>query len=430
MTNEFGYIDDKPFKICNTDKQTFTTISTDDDGIEFKISGVNPVSIFDLEKIPKAIYAVDSKLTAITALRINPTSTSFSAISTSKLRSDLYFVKQGVKGEEDIKHFTANTKIKELHYYNDSIDRIFYNDAYKSEYKLNKNNTLKYIKISGKSKKSEKIGEINLKENTIELFVNKDFSVNYQYENNRKIILTNNTHLIIKYKKGVTFEEVYNTIMLLDTTIYLMTFLKRRHKNVLVKDFKKNKYVCNDWKRENTEKKIKDRRFLICDVKDSKNNFINILKNIYVINDKNKNALFPFLEFDTKQFSLEIKFLEYYKAIEYIKYQENIRNGKGKNKLFMGDIIKNNTSLKNRFFKTQSEDEIEEEIRELRNYFSHEGYYIDKLPIKEGGRVKREKIVNRKWLNDVFEFTRICAYIEIYKLCEIDVSWEDIINNF
>ena len=33
MKNEFGYIDDRPFKECNTDKQIFSTITIDDEGL-------------------------------------------------------------------------------------------------------------------------------------------------------------------------------------------------------------------------------------------------------------------------------------------------------------------------------------------------------------------------------------------------------------
>ena len=95
MKNEFWYIDDRPFKECNTDKQIFSTITIDDEGLEFKINGVSKFGLFDYEEMPEVIYAVDNKLTAITALRINITNSNFSAISSSIIKSDLYFIKQG-----------------------------------------------------------------------------------------------------------------------------------------------------------------------------------------------------------------------------------------------------------------------------------------------------------------------------------------------
>ena len=36
MRNEWGYIDNKPFKEYNSDKQRYVIINIDDEGIEFK----------------------------------------------------------------------------------------------------------------------------------------------------------------------------------------------------------------------------------------------------------------------------------------------------------------------------------------------------------------------------------------------------------
>ena len=431
MQNEFGYIDDKPFKKCNTKKQSFSIISSDEDGLEFKINDISRFSFFDTEKKIKAIYAVDSKLTAITALRINPISYNFSAISSSVLKSDLFFLKQGtLENDEDIRHFTTQTKIREFDYYNDSIRRIFINNSIDSKYKLT-GNSLKYIKISGRTTKNEKIGELNTNDgNTIEIFLCKDFIYNHQYKGNEKIVIENNSHLILKLKKGILFDEAYKYILLLDSVIYLMTFLKRRHKRLMIKDFMKNKYLCRDMRVDFEERKVNDRNYLICDRKDSKDTFMNLFHNLYSINDDSKNALFPFLEFDTKQSSLEIKFLEYYKALDYIKLKENLMKGKGRNPNFLTEVLKENKSLKEKFFGTQDEKDIEEEIRSLRNYYSHTGYYIDnmQLPIPTD-KPKRYKLINSKWLYDVLDFVKVSAYIEIYKLCGIAVDWNSIIYN-
>ena len=238
MKNEFGYIDDKPFKECDTDKQIFSTITIDDEGLEFKVNGINKFSLFDIEKMPKAIYAVDNKLTAITALRMNITNSNLTAISSSILKSDLYFIKQGLLEEgEKIKHFTTQTKIREICYYNDSIRRIFINDSIESKYKLI-GNSLKYIKISGKKTKNDKIGELIVDNgNVLEVFLSKGFIHNHQYSGNEQIVIKDNSHFILKFKKGILFDEAYKYILLLDSIIYLMTFLKRRHKRLIIKDF-------------------------------------------------------------------------------------------------------------------------------------------------------------------------------------------------
>ena len=429
MKNEFGYIDDRPFKECNTDKQIFSTITIDDEGLEFKINGVSKFGLFDYEEMPEVIYAVDNKLTAITALRINITNSNFSAISSSIIKSDLYFIKQGfLKENEQINHFKMQNKIRELCYYNNSIRRIFFNDSIESKYKL-KDNSLQYIKINGKKKKEEKIGELTTNNgNIIQIFLNKDFIYRHQYSGCEERIIKDNSHIVLKFKNGIVFDEAYKYVLLLDSVIYLMTFLKRRHKNLLIKDFKKNSYLCRDMKIDVEDRKVKDRNFLICDKKNSKEIFINLLSNIYIMNNESKNAIFPFLEFDAKQSSLEIQFLEYYKALEYIRFKENERKGKGKNPIFLIEILKENQALKEHFFGSQDESEIEEEIRSLRNYYSHTGYYIDnlQLPIPTD-HPKRYKTIDTKWLYDVLKFVKVSAYIEIYKLCGLSIDWNKII---
>lgn len=427
MNNEFAYIDDKPFKTCYKSKQIFSTISTDDNGIEFKIDGTKKFSLFDIKDIPNEIYAIDSKLTAITAFRIILESSNLSSISSSILKSDLYFIKQGrIDEDEKIKHFSSKTKIQKIEYYNDSIRRMFRNDCYEEITKYD-NRVFKSVKIIANKKQEELLGKVVTNQNVIGIFLKKDFSYNHQYSGCERIVFKDNSHIILKFKKGIEFDEAYKYILILDSVIYLMTLLDRRHKKIYLNDFSKNKYLCRDMKIDSEERKVRDRNFLVCNRNDCKRNFMSLFENIYKMESEDKNALFPFLEYDIKESSLEIKFLEYYKALEYIKYKENQKQGKGKNKLFLLEILKENSTLKERFFGKQDNNEIEEEIRALRNFYSHTGYYIDKLPIPTDNP-KRYKDIDTKWLYDVLSFIKITAYIEIYKICGIDIEWSKIVN--
>lgn len=429
MKNEFGYIDEKTFKECDTEKQMFSTISIDDEGIEFKTNGINKMSVFDSDKMPKAIYAVNSRLEAITALRLRPESCNFTAISSSVIKSDMYFIKQGTLTEgEKIKHFTTETKIKEIYYYSDSLSKIFLNNSFVSSCKL-KNNTLKSVKIYGKKCNAEKLGDyILLDGNKVEVLLKCDFKYNHQYSGCERVEIKDNSYLKLRFKKGIVFSEAYKFILLLDSVVYLMTFMKRRHKNIIIKDFKKDSYLCIDKRKDSEERKVEWRNFLICERKDAKKEFVNLFKNMYSLNEDAKNAMFPFLEFDSKQTSLEIKFLEYYKALEYIEYKENLKKGKGKNPTFLVQVLKNNHDLKQRFFGNQAEKDIEEEIRSLRNFYSHTGYYLKELPIPTN-KPKRIKVIDTKWLYDVLEYLKVQTYIEFYKICGINADWDKIINN-
>lgn len=188
-------------------------------------------------------------------------------------------------------------------------------------------------------------------------------------------------------------------------------------------------FNCKDKKAQTDETKPKIKEFYLHDQSQIVQVFVNAFDNICRIEKDSKNALFPILNYDDNHHSLEISFLEHYKTLEYIKTEENKAKGKGKCTTFLLNILKDNQSLKNRFFGNQPEQEIEQEIRNLRNYYSHTGFYIDdKLPIEKNYKVIRYKDIDNKWLFNVFEFVKIATYIGIYKKCGIDIKWNEIIN--
>ena len=118
-------------KLVYLSKVQVSLINTDEKGIEFKVTGNNKFSIFDIGKSLKEIYAIDSKFCPITAFRVNIINSKLTAISSSTLKSDLYFYKQGFQEENrKIKHFTSQTKIYKIEYYNDSISRVFGNSSF------------------------------------------------------------------------------------------------------------------------------------------------------------------------------------------------------------------------------------------------------------------------------------------------------------
>lgn len=423
MKNEFGYIDKKPFKIIYGDYQTFSIITIDNGTIEFKFRESGKFSNLNLE----SIYAVDNKFNAITAFDINTINTWFTGISTNTVKFNKYFIESNrLNNNDKINHFTMKTKIRELIYYNNSIGNIFINNSIKTEYKFKKDR-LDYIKVNAKRLKEEKIGEILIAgENKVKIFLKKEYMYSQNHSKKEKNF-KENIYFILRFQKGVLFNEVYKLIKLLDSVVYLMTFLKRRYESIFIKNFKGNTYSFIDKKIQFEKKEIINNSFLICEILESKEAFIKLFNNIYSIYEESKNALFPFLEYDIKQSSVEIDFLEHFKVLEYIKAKENFKKGKGKNPTFLLEILKENKLLKEEYFGNQEESEIEEEIRSLRNHYSHEGYYIDdmKLPIPTD-KPKRYKIVDYKWLDNVLKYIKISAYLELYKLCELTIDLEKI----
>lgn len=231
MDNEFGYIDDKPFEECYKDKQIMSLINTDENEIEFKATGNNKFSIFDIGKSLKEIYAIDSKFCPITAFRVNIINSKLTAISSSTLRSDLYFYKQGFQEENrKIKHFTSQTKIYKIEYYNDSISRVFGNSSFDIDLKrVQKNDkyVLKTVNIKADKKKEQKICNIKIVDNNISVFLKENFEYLHNYRNSERISINDNSCIIVKFQKGINFDKAYKYILLLDSLFYLMTLLKR-----------------------------------------------------------------------------------------------------------------------------------------------------------------------------------------------------------
>ena len=100
MDNEFGYIDNKPFKNCYPDDQIISIINTDENGIQFKINDTEKYDSFEYKERPRELYAIDSRLRPITAFNIKLKRTNYAAISSSILYSDFYV--WGYKGNENL----------------------------------------------------------------------------------------------------------------------------------------------------------------------------------------------------------------------------------------------------------------------------------------------------------------------------------------
>ena len=199
----------------------------------------------------------------------------------------------------------------------------------------------------------------------------------------------------------------------------MMTLLERRHKKLVVHLAEDRNYLWRDRKIEDPDKIVKTNSFLLSYIKDRHSTFLKIFETLYDLEKKTKNVLFPFWEFDRAESSVEISFLEYYRAMEYLI-------GKGDRK-FLLNVLRKYPELKKRFFCDQDIVEIEEEVRSLRNYYSHEGYFIDKLPIPTY-TPKRYRDVTVKWLFDVYHFMVIASYLEIYQLFDIYPKWYDLLN--
>ena len=212
----------------------------------------------------------------------------------------------------------------------------------------------------------------------------------------------------------------------LDSILYLFLYTSGRSKQLTLYDTKKNSYEFYNLKNKDKEKK--QPTFYLDKRENNISNF-NKLFNLFIsINNDNSNSFFPFLHFDRKVVSSEIQFLEYYRVLEYTDTETRKKLHQDKNKKFLIDLLKKYPKIKVIYFKEQKDDEIEEEIRALRNYYSHNGYYIKELPIPTF-KPKRYKTIDAQWLYDVKNFIKAIAYLEVYSLAGITVDENYIITH-
>lgn len=197
MKNEHGYIYNKPFKHCNSDEQVSAIINTDEQGISFnfKYQGkdFNKLKWKNLEEV----YAIDSHFNSITALGLGGSSSNYRNISSDILKYNSYFIQNKKNNEiDEIKHFTKQTEIKEIKYYNESIRDVFVKKPM-IDIRLGTNT----IEVKEAKSTKKKIGKINLLgENEVEIFLKKEFRATHEIMK-EKYSIEANVYFIVSFKK-------------------------------------------------------------------------------------------------------------------------------------------------------------------------------------------------------------------------------------
>lgn len=422
MDNEFGYLDVIPFEEIDEKEQKLAIVNQEDDKLELKVKDVEKFNTFgfyngEFGKLIETgiFYGINSNYQPLTLYRCSINSSSFKSISHSIISSQMYVV--GNQALSPIVHFTDKTKIKKIIYYNDNIKYIFPSKSMIIKRKVNEMN------IEAKKEKEKIISSIDYDGNkiTIKLISSYRHSGNIYNLNIRPI-----SYFEISFKKSVDFNMVLKISNRLDSILYLFLYTSGRSKQLTLYDTKKNSYEFYNLKNKDKEKK--QPTFYLDKRENNISNF-NKLFNLFIsINNDNSNSFFPFLHFDRKVVSSEIQFLEYYRVLEYTDTETRKKLHQDKNKKFLIDLLKKYPKIKVIYFKEQKDDEIEEEIRALRNYYSHNGYYIKELPIPTF-KPKRYKTIDAQWLYDVKNFIKAIAYLEVYSLAGITVDENYIITH-
>ena len=420
MENNFAYIDNKPFDNYSKEKQMFSTFNINDNCISFQIPDYE--KFFILRPNNTEIYAIDHMLRSISAFNIKIHKHLLTPIPNTSISSNYYIY--GIKDlttEENIqmKHFTKQTKIFKLIYYHENLSTIFNSQS------LNINNSnSNFFIMQGKYFQKSGLGKIYFENNTINcsLHTNLDYHPKY-YNEQSKITIQQNNSIVLKFKKGIYLNSAYRLINILDTVIHLMTLTYKSHNKIELKDFRNNKFQFIYKKYNDSTKNQHQSLFTICPQKE----FLNLFQKLLDIEQDSPNILFPFLEYNRNS-SLEISFLEYYRVLEYLNFKNQEKTNKGKNNNFLEKIFNENKELFKSIFDIKESEikDFTEIVRSLRNYYSHEGYYLKTLPVPTK-KPEKHIPIDIIWLKNVYILIKKLSYIEIYKYCNCEISKEDII---
>lgn len=411
MNNEFGYLDLKPFKEIKEDEQKLAIINEKENKLELKVKDVDKFNAFSLYNFDfgkvietKTFYGITSQYKPLTLYRCTINSNTFRAIPQSIISSQMYII--GNNMQTPITHFTNKTRIKKIIYYNDYIKYIFPSKSFTIITSVNK------INIEAKHKEDVIISNVSYKNNVITIKLINSFSYDFNaYDYNIKPT----SYFEISFEKYVNFDTVLKVSNRIDSVIHLFLLTNARSKHITIYGTKKNSYEFYNLMNKNIEEKTPS--FYLGKKINNILNFDRLFDLLIHITDENNNIFFPFLNFDRNIVSTEIQFLEYYRVLEYT----NSKINKNKNSHFLVDLLEKYPIVKKKFFKNEKNSIIEEEVRALRNYYSHNGYYISELPIPTF-KPARYKKINNQWLYNVKNFVKVVSYLEIYSLAGIEID--------
>lgn len=415
MNNEFGYVDLAPFKEINTEEQKSAIINKKEDRLELKIMDVDKFNTFNMlsnefGKIieTKEFYGINSTYHPITLYRCSINCSNFSAIPHSVVSSKMYVI--GNNPSSPIIHFTDKTKIKKFNYYNDNIKYIFPSNSMTIKKMKDK------INIEAKKEKPKTISSTIYEDNKIIVKLISSYKHSGGFYN---LNIQPTAYFEITFQKSVNLDMILKISNRLDCIIHLFLLTSGRSKQLTIYDTKKNSYEF--YNMENNDKEEKQPIFYLDKREKNITNFDKLFNLLINITNDNSNCFFPFLNFDRKITSAEIQFLEYYRVLEYTDTEMRKKRNKGKNSTFLLGFLKKYPNIKKIYFNDQDDTIIEKEIRSLRNYYSHSGYYIKELPVPTE-EPKYYKKIDVQWLYDVKNFIKVLSYLEIYSLAGINVD--------
>ena len=423
MNNEFCIISNKSFELNKEEDVREAIINEKDTHLEIEIRDADMFNNFlfwnkDNKKTTttQIYYAINKNGNPITLFDASIVKNIYRAIPTAIVNSTKYLIGTNnnfTKSPYEQKHFTENTKVKRINYFNETIINLLGTKVFK------KTETKDKFELIATRQKEKTLAIVQA--NNYKITINYVDRYEFNYINRETIIKPKN-YFAIKFSKVIDIEESIKISNRVDTILHMLTLTKKRSNKLEIITMKKDQYNYFDLKHNNNNKS--NYRMLF------KNDYMlkafEKLCNLFLnIDEEEANSYFIFLHFDRPTTSNEILFLEYYRVIEYMHKIKQNKKGKGKNPLFLKDILDKYSDLVKKYFGNDAIETLEEEIRSLRNYYSHYGYYIKILPVPTDN-TKYSKNITIDWLYKVKMIMKSIAYLEMYELAGIDINSADL----
>jgi len=416
LNNELGYINSKPFSKLSSNNNRII-ITEKEKNLEIKVEGADKYSCFDnlVDNFgnimsSSTFYGIDSKYCPITFFGSFITNTSYSSISSLIIKCSSYVI--GRESFNEITHFTTETKIKKINYYNDDLIYFFSNNPMRI--KRSKDGE---INIYAKREEPVKLFDIKYKNNLIDMYLIQSFNSNGNiYDYSIKPI----AYLQFVFKNEIVLEDIEKLISCIDSTLH-MCILNQRKSYVCTlytdDSLSYNLYKC---KYRNTEVDNKIRYNMIHG-DNTIEDFKKIFKIFLNIDFKDNNSFSPFINYNIKLGFHELDFLQYYKVLEVIDFNKQKIKNEDKDKRFLLKYFKKYEQLMNSLFKDYNIKKLEAEIRSLRKYYSHEGFYVELLPVPTD-KPRRFLTLDYSWLKKVILLIKTISYLEVYSMADININ--------
>lgn len=405
----YGVLAAAPFSSINYKKQHIISYKIDETGT-LSIAGLLSNRVDDDFLFKNPLYLVNNSLQAITILKTSIFLKSYSAIESFSLNANSYIASRPM-ADGEIKHFTIDKKIGSINYFNESLSEVF--------------SIYKYIKLK-KEQSRKQLCEARYGSKSIKIYLSIKHRNIVSFFGEPQV--PNIISLYIKSNKGLSLDELLDISKIVDACLNICFNINTRSERMTITDYRGTEYSYYH--------KVKSGHKSLCPIRyplkiGNEQLLGKILSYLLSVNDD--NVLLPFVTHLDDE-PLELVFIRTYIAFERLHGIEQKTRGKEKNQTFLTSDISRYKTIKTKYFgdKSPTDKELEEEIRGLRNHYSHNGYYIDDglLDIKKLNKATRKYVVARRvpidtaWIKNRTEYLQELFIYHIFNKANIDIENE------